>query len=312
MVRLRACYFFNINQIVLWASVWRYLHFRKVIAPESVMSIRTIILLLLSIPTLIVFASIGIDAGPLGFVASAYGAATILVTNIVSILADKKANKAKESSVMPIALITLILATLATPASAFAQVIQESDMVSSTTTSIIANSFTALILCAFVAGAFTGIYTIIAKNRKTFQFGVTAVLSLLGAALFISLAGMLLPYTATGYVAQDMVAITMFSAIVLLTGMSAIVNKADNTLTAKEKAAILAEKARIAAAQAAHQAEIDSVNELARLVDTLRIMTEFTEGKYLSCVAAPTLSSKLDWKNGVNRARYMGQWPNEK
>lgn len=213
------------------------------------------------------------------------------------------------------ALVTLgiiALTLIATPASAFAQVIQESDMVSVTTTSVIGNAFTALILAAFVAGAFTGIYTIIAKNRKAFAFGVTAVLSLVGAAFIIALAGILLPYTNTGYVAQDMVAISIFSAIVLYTGMTAVVWRADEVLTAKEKAKIAADKAKTAAAKAAHQAEIDSVNELARLIDTLRIMAEFTEGKYTSCVSAPTLSSKLDWHNGVNRARYMGHWPSDK
>jgi hypothetical protein len=37
MVRLRACYFFNINQRV-WVKSWRYLHFRKIATVESVMS----------------------------------------------------------------------------------------------------------------------------------------------------------------------------------------------------------------------------------------------------------------------------------
>ena len=207
----------------------------------------------------------------------------------------------------------IALTILATPASAFAQAVTlESDMVSVTTTSVIANAFTTLILLAFVAGAFTGIYTIIAKNRKAFSFGVTAVLTLVGAAFIIALAGMLLPYTTTGYVAQDMVAISMFSAIVLYTGMTAVVWRADETLTAKEKAVIAAEKARIAAAEAAHQAEVEAVNELARMLDTIRIMAEFSEGKYTKHVVCPTLSSKLDWKNGVNRARYMGHWPSDK
>ena len=207
----------------------------------------------------------------------------------------------------------IALTILATPASAFAQAVTlESDMVSTVTTSVIANAFTTLILAAFVAGAFTGIYTIIAKNRKAFQFGVTAVFTLVGAAFIIALAGMLLPYTTTGYVAQDMVAISMFSAIVLYTGMTAVVWRADVVLTNSEKAKIAVEKARVAAAEAAHQAEIDSVNEIARLIDTLRIMAEFTEGKYMKNVVCPTLSSKLDWKNGVNRARYMGHWPSDK
>ena len=37
MVRLRACYFFNINQRV-WVKSWRYLYFRKIPTVESVMS----------------------------------------------------------------------------------------------------------------------------------------------------------------------------------------------------------------------------------------------------------------------------------
>jgi MFS family permease len=293
------------------------------------MSIRTLVLILLLSLTLVKVITMNI-ADPLTFVCTAYASAILFVATIASILAGKKANKAKESSVMPIALITLILATLATPASAFAQAVTlESDMVSTVTTSVIANAFTALILGAFVAGAFTGIYTIIAKNRKTFQFGVTAVLTLLGAALFISLAGMLLPYTATGYVAQDMVAITMFSAIVLLTGMSAVVNKADNTLTAKEKAAIAAEKARIEKINAEHNAKIDAAYQQLGLEASLeagykysigisqRIINEkkaaaLGNGCYKAFNQKHGLGVEIDWSYGVSRSRYMGYWPNEK
>ena len=224
----------------------------------------------------------------------------------------------------------IALTILATPASAFAQAFaQESDMVSSTTTSVIANAFTTLILAAFVAGAFTGIYTIIAKNRKAFEFGVTAVLTLLGAALFISLAGMLLPYTNTGYVAQDMVAISMFSAIVLLTGMSAVTFRADTVLTNSEKARIAAEKARIAASNAAHNAKIDAEYEKLGLEASLeagykysvgisqRIINEkkaasLDNGCFSAYKAKHGLGVEIDWSYGVSRSRYMGYWPNEK
>ena len=210
-------------------------------------------------------------------------------------------------------ILSLILSILATPASAFAQAFaQENVMPSSTTTSIISNAFIAFITLAYAVGGFLAIYSIIKASRKAMMFAAHTVVCTLGAALLISLAGMLLPYTNTGMVAQDGVAISMFSAIVLLTGMGAVTFRADYVLTNSEKGRIAAEKARVAAAKAAHQAEVESVNELARLIDTLRIMAEFSEGKYMKNVVCPTLSSKLDWHNSVNRSRYMGHWPSDK
>ena len=50
MVRLRACYFFNVNQRV-WVKSWRYLHFRKIIPLESAMSkINAVLSFLASTP----------------------------------------------------------------------------------------------------------------------------------------------------------------------------------------------------------------------------------------------------------------------
>jgi len=223
----------------------------------------------------------------------------------------------------------IALTLIATPASAFAQAYQENVMPSTVTTSIVSNAFIAFITIAYAVGGFLAIYSIIKNSRKAMMFGAYVVCSLLGAALIISLAGMLLPYTYTGMVAQDMVGISIFSAIVLLTGMGAVTFRADAVLTAKEKAAILAEKARIDASNAAHNAKIAAEYEQLGLECSLeagykysvgisqRIINErkaaaLGNGCFSAYKAKHGLGVEIDWSYGVARSRYMGHWPSDK
>ena len=235
----------------------------------------------------------------------------------------KASQKENVMRIVPI-LILGILAT--TPASAFAQVIQESDMVSPVTTSIISNAFIALVTVAYAVGGFLAIYSFIKRSRKAMMFAARTVVCTLGAALVIALAGMLLPYTSTGMVAQDMAAIAMFSAIVLLTGMGAVTFRADAVLTAKEKAAVAAEKARAAKANAERNAKIEAELEACRLEGKLETMVNFDKGisqRIINEKKAGNLGNgcfkafnqkhglgvEIDWSYGPSRSRYMGHWP---
>lgn len=213
-------------------------------------------------------------------------------------------------------LALLVALITATPASAFAQAYQENVV----TPSVISNAFVAFITLAYTLGGFVAIYTIIAASRKAMMFAARTVCALLGAALLISLAG------STGMVAQDGVAISFFSALVLLTGMGAVTFRADAVLTNSEKGRAAAEKARIAKANAEHNAKVEALYEQLGLEASLEAGYKYSVGIsqriinekkaaslgnncFTSLKAKHGLGVEIDWSYGVARSRYMGHWP---